>query len=75
MANTSISLGDHFDCFIKEKVATGSYSTASEVVREGLRLLEEKDAKLAALRAYIQEGINSGPSVEFDIDAFLSKQL
>ena len=58
--NTSISIGDHFDNFIQSRILSGRYKNASEVVRAGLRLLEEEESKMIALREAIQEGINSG---------------
>ena len=64
--NTSISLGTYFDRFIKSRISEGRYKNASEVVRAGLRLLEEEENKLAALKEAIQEGIESGISTEFD---------
>ena len=76
--NTSFSLGEHFSNFIDEKVEQGRYGSASDVVRAGLRLLEEQEAKLAALRAAIDEGDASGPATPFDFEAFIarkSKQL
>lgn len=72
--NTSFSLGDHFTNFIDEKVEQGRYGSASDVVRAGLRLLEEEEAKLTALRAAIDEGDASGPATPFDFDAFIARK-
>lgn len=72
--NTSISLGEHFDAFIGTRVVAGRYGSASEVVRAGLRLLEEHEARLEALRAALIEGEESGPAVPFDSDAFLARK-
>lgn len=66
----NVSLTPQLETLIHEKVATGKYGNASEVVREALRLLDARDqvheAKLAALRAAIQEGIDSGPAESWD---------
>jgi antitoxin ParD1/3/4 len=72
--HTSFSLGDHFASFIDEQVAQGRYSNASDVVRAGLRLLEEREARLAALRGALIEGEESGPSTPFDFDEFIAEQ-
>lgn len=71
--NTSISIGDYFDSFIKSRISAGRYKNASEVVRAGLRLLEEEENKIMALRASIQEGIESGIAQDFHSDEHLSK--
>lgn len=70
--NTSVSLGDHFVEFVDEQIATGRYNSASDVVRAGLRLLEEQEAQLSALRAALIEGEKSGIATDFDFDKFLA---
>jgi len=72
--NTSFSLGDHFTAFIETQVSRGRYGNASDVLRAGLRLLEEREAKLEALRTALVEGENSGPSTPFDFEAFLARK-
>jgi antitoxin ParD1/3/4 len=72
--NTSITIGDHFGSFIVRQVGQGRYGSASDVVRAGLRLLEEREAKLEALRAALIEGEQSGPPTPFDFDAFLARK-
>ncbi len=69
--NTSINLGDHFREFAQRKVREGRYGSTSEVVRAGLRLLEEEEEKLDALRRALEEGEQSGPAEEMDWDQFL----
>jgi len=71
--NTSFALGDHFASFIDMKVAEGRYGSASDVVRAGLRLLEERESKLEALRAALIAGEESGPGEKFDVEAFLAE--
>lgn len=71
--NTSISLGDHFENFVDAKVSTGRYKNASEVIRAGLRLLEEEEAKTASLKKAIVEGFESGRVRNFDPKKHLSK--
>jgi len=60
--STSFVLGEHFDGFISKEIAEGRYNSASEVIRAGLRMLEEHEQKLAVLRAAIKEGDDSGES-------------
>ena len=60
--NTSFSIGEHFSAFVETQIGLGRNSSASDVVRAGLRLLEEQETKLAALRAALIEGEQSGVS-------------
>ena len=64
--NTSISLGNYFDQFVQSQISAGRYKNVSEVIRAGLRLLENEEAKAIALKNAIQEGVNSGIAHEFD---------
>ena len=64
--NTSISLGNHFDSFVQNRISVGRYKNVSEVIRAGLRLLEEEESKIVALKQAIQEGIESGIANDFD---------
>ena len=70
---TSIALGEHFEKFVGTRVSQGRYGSASEVVRAGLRLLEEREMRLEALRAALIEGEESGEPEAFDSDAFLAE--
>ena len=70
--NTSISLDDHFANFLAEQVDTGRYRSASEVVRASLRLLEDQELQLSALRAALMAGEASGEAETFDFDAFVA---
>jgi antitoxin ParD1/3/4 len=72
--NTSVTLGDHFAEFINRQVAHGRYGSASDVVRAGLRLLEQHEIKIEALRAALIEGEESGPSTAFDFEAFIDRK-
>ncbi len=70
--NTSISLGDHFEGFIAHQVASGRYGSASEVVRAGLRLLEDTESKLDALRKALIDGETSGPA-EYSYESLIAE--
>jgi antitoxin ParD1/3/4 len=70
--NTSIALSEHFADFVEEQVAAGRYGNASEVIRAGLRLLEEREAKLRSLREAIDEGLKSGPAEKFNVEEFIA---
>ncbi len=72
--NTSVTLGDHFTIFINEQVETGRYGSASEVMRAGLRLLEEHEAKVKALQDALIEGEQSGEPRPFDFEAFKARK-
>jgi antitoxin ParD1/3/4 len=69
--NTSITLGSYFEQFIESIIKEGRYENASEVVRAGLRLLEEEEQKVIALRQAIDEGISSGLAEDFDSEQHL----
>jgi len=68
--NTSVTIGTHFESFIAEQVNEGRYGSASDVVRAGLRLLEERESQLRHLRAALIAGEESG-FVEYSADEFL----
>lgn len=69
--NTSVTLGTYFDQFVQGQIEEGRYKNVSEVIRAGLRLLEEHENKVLALRNAIQEGLDSGIAEDFDPDTFL----
>jgi antitoxin ParD1/3/4 len=73
--NTSISLDDHFTQFLAREVATGRYRSASEVVRAALRLLEDQETQMAALREALIAGEESGPATPFDFDSFVADKM
>ena len=74
MKNTSVSLGDYFDNFVSSQVSIGRYKNVSEVIRAGLRLLEDEESKAIALRNAIQKGLESPRVENFNFDENL-KQL
>lgn len=65
MANTSLSLGEHWEVFIKNEVASGRYGSASEVVRDALRTLEEQKTKMDVLRSHLAQGAQQAQAGEF----------
>jgi antitoxin ParD1/3/4 len=64
--NTSVTLGEHFEQIIEKSIESGRYSTASEVIREGLRLVDEREQKINILREAIEAGERSGYVKNFD---------
>ena len=68
MKNTSISLGDYFDQFVSSQVSGGRYKNVSEVIRAGLRLLEDEESKAISLRNAIQKGLESPRVESFNFD-------
>lgn len=71
--NTSISLGNYFDQFVQTQVSAGRYKNVSEVIRAGLRLLENEESKVIALKSAIQEGMNSPRIEDFNFDKNLER--
>lgn len=71
--NTSVALGQHFTDFIDRQVQGGRYGSASDVVRAGLRLLEEHEARVSALQEALKDGLASGEPQVFDPQAFLTR--
>lgn len=67
--NTSFILGDHFDSFIRWQVESGRYANATDVIRSGLRLLEEREQKVESLRRALSVGEESGIAGPVDIEA------
>ena len=64
--NTSVSLGTYFDDFVQDRISEGRFNNVSEVIRAGLRLLEEEESRVKALKLAIQEGLDSGVVTDFD---------
>ena len=71
--NTSISLGDYFENFVDSKLSSGRYKNASEVIRAGLRLLEEDENRIQILKSAIKDGLDSGISKDFNATENLKK--
>ena len=72
--DTPLSLGDHFTGFVEDRIASGRYRSASDVIRAGLRLLEEHEARVEALHKALTEGERSGHAAPFDFDAFVARK-
>ena len=72
MKNTSVTLGEHYDTFISEEIAQGRFGSTSEAIRAGLRLLEERQAKIALLRLALIEGEESG-TADYSLSALIEE--
>jgi antitoxin ParD1/3/4 len=72
--NTSVNLSQHFVGFIDGLVQSGRFGSASEVVREGLRLVESREAALDRLRRAVAASEASGEAVPFDMESWLKEQ-
>ncbi|WP_045859830.1 MULTISPECIES: type II toxin-antitoxin system ParD family antitoxin [Teredinibacter] len=70
--NTSMTLGEHFDGFISHQIQSGRYGSASEVIRAGLRVLEDKESKLDVLRQMLADGEESG-TADYSYDSLMSE--
>jgi len=70
--NTSMTLGEHFDGFIAHQIGEGRYASASEVVRAALRMFEDNERKIAALRHLLEEGENSG-TAEYSYESLMNE--
>ena len=70
--NTSVTIGPHYEKFIAKQIEVGRYSSASEAIRAGLRLLEERELKLIALRQALKEGEKSG-FADYSLDGLIEE--
>jgi antitoxin ParD1/3/4 len=70
--NTCVTLGSHFERFVGQQVKTGHYGSVSEAIRAGLRLLEEREAKLCYLRKALEEGENSG-TADYSLEGMIQE--
>lgn len=71
--NTSVTLGSHYERFIAQMVESGRYATSSEVIRAGLRMIEDYEQRLEVLRREIQKGEESGLAEDFDFNEFIER--
>lgn len=73
IAPSSAGLARHFEIFIEDELAAGHYASRDAVLEAGLRLLEEREAKIRAIRQALKDGEDSGPPEAFDRDVFLAE--
>lgn len=70
--NTSITLGEHFDSFVTDQLKSGRYASTSELVRAGLRLLEEQETKFSNLRKLLDDG-EASDFVEYSLNGLIEE--
>lgn len=70
--NTSVALGNYFEEFVENRISEGRYKNASEVIRAGLRLLEEEENRVIALKTAIKDGLESGIAKDFNTKKHLA---
>ena len=75
MATTSLSLGEHWEVFIKNEISSGRYGSASEVVRDALRAMEERKSKLDALRNHLARGAEQARQGQFVEDFSMDRLI
>lgn len=73
MKTTSVALGNYFENFIQTQITRGRFNNASEVIRAGLRLLEQDENQVMALKTAITEGVESGVAADFDPEQHLQR--
>lgn len=73
-ASSPSKLARHFEVFIEDELAAGHYQSRDDVIEAGLRLLEEREAKIRAVRQALKEGEESGPAELFDVEEFLAER-
>lgn len=71
--STSITLGTHFDEFITTQLNSGRYGSVSEIIRSGLRLLEQRESQLAQLRYLLDEGEQSGIAEDYSLESVIAE--
>ena len=74
MATMNVSLPDQMKAWVEEQARGGRYGNASDYVRDLIRRDERRQRALAEMRAFVQEGIDSGPAEPFDMEEFLSRK-
>ncbi len=71
--NTSVTLGEHFEGFIAQQISAGRFESKSEVIRAAMRLLEEYEQKVSALRQALIDGENSGHAEHYSLQGLIDR--